>query len=158
MLVYAFCWPEHRRASGLQTWADTATLSKGMALGTFLPPELADLLSPAALAVNLSNQLHCCHHRLPLSMKEAIRMQAKPSSTTLRTQEPHPWSSCHRCTEDDLSVLLCSSTPTSSVTYPSSKCLHRFSANCVLVLHATHSNRSTIFLVVLAFLWNTGFV
>jgi hypothetical protein len=43
-------------------------------------------------------------------------------------------------------------------TYPSSKCLHRFSANCAFVLHAVHSNLNTTFFVVLAFLWNTGFV
>lgn len=43
-------------------------------------------------------------------------------------------------------------------TYPSSKCLHRFSASCSLVLQLTHSNLNTTFFVVLAFLWNTGFV
>jgi hypothetical protein len=43
-------------------------------------------------------------------------------------------------------------------TYPSSKCLHRFSANCDFVLHTVHSNLNTTFFVVLAFLWNTGFV
>lgn len=43
-------------------------------------------------------------------------------------------------------------------TYPSSKCLHRLSANCAFVLHCVHSNRSTTFFVVFAFLWNTGFV
>lgn len=45
-----------------------------------------------------------------------------------------------------------------SCTYPSSKCLQRLSDSCALVLHCVHSNRSTTFLVVLAFLWNTGFV
>jgi hypothetical protein len=44
------------------------------------------------------------------------------------------------------------------ITYPSSKCLHRFSATCALVLQLTHSSRNTIFLVVLAFFLNTGFV
>jgi len=43
-------------------------------------------------------------------------------------------------------------------TYPSSKCLHRFSDNWDLVLHLMHSKRSTTFLVVLAFLWKTGLV
>jgi len=43
-------------------------------------------------------------------------------------------------------------------TYPSSKCLQRFSASWHLALHLTHSNRNTIFFVVLAFLWKTGFV
>jgi hypothetical protein len=42
--------------------------------------------------------------------------------------------------------------------YPSSKCLHRFNASCAFVLHAVHSNLNTTFFVVLAFLWNTGFV
>ena len=42
--------------------------------------------------------------------------------------------------------------------YPSSKCLHRFSASCALVLHFVHSSRKTTFFVVLAFLWKTGFV
>lgn len=44
------------------------------------------------------------------------------------------------------------------ITYPSSKCLQRFSDSCSLVLHLTHSNRNTTFLVVLAFLWKTGLV
>lgn len=43
-------------------------------------------------------------------------------------------------------------------TYPSSKCLHRFSASCAFVLQLVHSNRSTTFFVVFAFLWKTGFV
>jgi len=43
-------------------------------------------------------------------------------------------------------------------TYPNSKCLQRLSESCALVLHDVHSNRSTTFFVVLAFLWNTGFV
>jgi hypothetical protein len=43
-------------------------------------------------------------------------------------------------------------------TYPSSKCLHRFNANCAFVLQAVHSSLNTTFFVVLAFLWNTGFV
>jgi hypothetical protein len=54
-----------------------------------------------------------------------------------------------------ISVWFCSA---GMSTYPSSKCLHRFSDNCDLVLHLTHSKRSTTFLVVLAFLWKTGFV
>lgn len=37
-------------------------------------------------------------------------------------------------------------------TYPSSKCLQRLSASCALVLHEVHSNRSTTFFVVFAFL------
>ena len=45
-----------------------------------------------------------------------------------------------------------------SKTYPSSKCLHLFNANCALVLHAVHSSLNTTFFVVLAFLWKTGFV
>ena len=45
-----------------------------------------------------------------------------------------------------------------SETYPSSKCLHLFNANCALVLHAVHSSLNTTFFVVLAFLWKTGFV
>jgi hypothetical protein len=44
------------------------------------------------------------------------------------------------------------------MTYPSSKCLQRLSASCALVLHEVHSNLRTTFLVVLAFLWNTGLV
>lgn len=43
-------------------------------------------------------------------------------------------------------------------THPSSKCLHRFSGSCFFALHAEHSSRRTIFLVVLAFLWKTGLV
>lgn len=43
-------------------------------------------------------------------------------------------------------------------TYPSSKCLQRFRASCILVLQDTHSRRNTTFLVVLAFLWKTGLV
>ena len=42
--------------------------------------------------------------------------------------------------------------------YPSSKCLHRLSASWAFVLQAVHSNLSTIFLVVFAFLWKTGLV
>jgi hypothetical protein len=38
------------------------------------------------------------------------------------------------------------------ISYPSSKCLHRFNANCAFVLHAVHSNLNTTFFVVLAFL------
>jgi hypothetical protein len=44
------------------------------------------------------------------------------------------------------------------VTYPSSKCLHRFNASCAFVLQAVHSNLNTTFFVVFAFLWKTGFV
>ena len=44
------------------------------------------------------------------------------------------------------------------MTYPSSKCLHRFNANCAFVLQDVHSNLNTTFFVVLAFLWNTGLV
>ena len=44
------------------------------------------------------------------------------------------------------------------VTYPSSKCLQRFRGSCFFCLHTLHSNRRTIFLVVLAFLWKTGLV
>lgn len=36
--------------------------------------------------------------------------------------------------------------------YPNSKCLHRFRANCALVLQTVHSNLKTTFFVVLAFL------
>lgn len=43
-------------------------------------------------------------------------------------------------------------------TYPSSKCLQRFNANCAFVLQAVHSSLNTTFFVVFAFLWNTGFV
>ena len=46
----------------------------------------------------------------------------------------------------------------SASSYPSSKCLHRFSDSCAFVLHDVHSNLNTTFFVVLAFLWNTGFV
>jgi hypothetical protein len=52
----------------------------------------------------------------------------------------------------------CSLTSFINETYPNSKCLHRFNANCALVLHALHSNLSTTFFVVLAFLWKTGLV
>jgi hypothetical protein len=45
-----------------------------------------------------------------------------------------------------------------NMTYPSSKCLQRLSDSCALVLHCVHSSLSTTFLVVLAFLWKTGFV
>jgi hypothetical protein len=43
-------------------------------------------------------------------------------------------------------------------TNPSSKCLHRLIGSCDFCLHTLHSSRSTIFLVVFAFLWNTGLV
>lgn len=43
-------------------------------------------------------------------------------------------------------------------TYPSSKCLQRFNANCAFVLHDVHSSLRTTFFVVLAFLWKTGLV
>ena len=48
--------------------------------------------------------------------------------------------------------------PELQVAYPSSKCLHRFNASCAFVLQDVHSNLNTTFLVVFAFLWNTGFV
>lgn len=54
-------------------------------------------------------------------------------------------------------ALICPPNPESG-TYPSSKCLHLFNANCALVLHAVHSSLNTTFFVVLAFLWKTGFV
>merc|ERR1719171_1862155 len=41
---------------------------------------------------------------------------------------------------------------------PSSKCLVRLMGFMRLALHLVHSNFSTIFLVVLAFLWKTGLV
>merc|ERR1719480_557146 len=41
---------------------------------------------------------------------------------------------------------------------PSSKCLVRLIGFIRLALHLVHSNLSTIFLVVLAFLWKTGLV
>lgn len=41
---------------------------------------------------------------------------------------------------------------------PSSKCLQRLRAICILYLQTVHSSRRTTFLVVLAFLWKTGLV
>jgi len=54
--------------------------------------------------------------------------------------------------------VFCTMLQVNFITYPSSKCLQRLRASCAFVLHVVHSNRNTIFFVVFAFLWNTGFV
>lgn len=96
-----------------------------------------------------------------------LRLQQTHSTlfTPSRIPALHPSSSCRPCRRHvSLHHLPISSVPslfpptTEEKTYPNSKCLHLLSANCAFVLHAVHSSLSTIFFVVLAFLWKTGFV
>jgi len=78
---------------------------------------------------------------------------------TSRIPAQHPWSSCHHCKPISPHIQIENSCGREERrTYPSSKCLHRFNANCAFVLQDVHSSLNTTFFVVLAFLWNTGFV
>lgn len=96
-----------------------------------------------------------------ISYQDMASITAKKVPTS-KTPEPLPLFSCHPCATVSL-VHSTGSVPSPHskrrrTTYPSSKCLHRFSANCAFVLHTVHSSLNTTFFVVFAFLWNTGFV
>ena len=112
------------------------------------------LCAPSALPHELPARILChpwsstnillvgCHRReLTTSLSKALEGQGGSFGLLVSTKQT-------------LALLL----SPSGRTHPSSKCLHLLRASCALVLHFTHSNRSTTFFVVFAFLWKTGFV
>ena len=115
-----------------------------------------------------SHQLSCLSLAPPISAN--VYPQNPPSipcpheershhRRTSRTPTQHPLSSCHHCKPISPHIQIENSCGREERrTYPSSKCLHRFNANCAFVLQDVHSSLNTTFFVVLAFLWNTGFV
>jgi len=113
-------------------------------------PSPSQLRLASSISASLSTQTPPTHAH----MKEAMNPQAKHLEHQRSTLGLFVTT-----VESLVSLSSPSGTPKSSrVTYPSSKCLHRFNASCAFVLQAVHSNLNTTFLVVFAFLWNTGFV
>jgi hypothetical protein len=107
---------------------------------------------------HILDEATCTQHRsiiIPSALTKCTHLEDKSSTLGLlvTTVEDVVSETVPVCAAQDRSCGKCK-----GMTYPSSKCLQRLSASCALVLHEVHSNLRTTFLVVLAFLWNTGLV